>query len=316
MLDAYTDNPGTWLFHCHLTHHIQGGMMMLFNVAGAKPAHNLNGKVCAGCVHWVCMCRAMKEGSGSGWWLLFGCWLVLCLLCAHPPHLQSFSLICLPHTFSHKSLTQITHTFTHTLSHTKQTREYFIAAEEVLWDYAPFGGEMCGGSLVNFSDNAKTFVEAGPGKIGRKFVKALYVEYTDATFTQKKVREEKRVNGWGGCLFLCLFVVFVGGVCYYYVWQCCWLQEDDLRLVRQEGLSPVGCPARHTHAHTQHTPHLLLVVALFLPPSPSLPPSPLLPSRPLHTLPTTTITPTAPCPCLGAPWPPRPRHPRCCWRHP
>lgn len=56
-----------------------------------------------------------------------------------------------------------------------------------MWDYAPFGGEMCGGSLVNFSDNAKTFVEPGPDRIGRKYVKALYVEYTDATFTQKKV---------------------------------------------------------------------------------------------------------------------------------
>lgn len=73
------------------------------------------------------------------------------------------------------------------MSHPTQTREYFIAVEEVVWDYAPFGGEMCGGSLVNFSDNAKTFVEPGPDRIGRKYIKALYVEYTDASFTQKKV---------------------------------------------------------------------------------------------------------------------------------
>lgn len=45
-LDAYTDNPGTWLFHCHLNDHIHGGMMALFNVAGTAPTHNLNGKVC------------------------------------------------------------------------------------------------------------------------------------------------------------------------------------------------------------------------------------------------------------------------------
>lgn len=57
-----------------------------------------------------------------------------------------------------------------------------------MWDYAPFNGEMCGGTLVPFSDNAKTFVEPGPDKIGRKYVKALYVEYTDATFKEKKVR--------------------------------------------------------------------------------------------------------------------------------
>lgn len=70
-----------------------------------------------------------------------------------------------------------------------QTREYFIAAIEQVWDYVPFGGEMCGGSKVNFSDNAKTFVEAGPNRIGSKYQKAVYVEYTDATFTQRKVCE-------------------------------------------------------------------------------------------------------------------------------
>lgn len=58
-----------------------------------------------------------------------------------------------------------------------------------MWDYVPFGGEMCGGSKVNFSDNAKTFVQPGPDRVGNKYLKARYVEYTDATFTQKKVRE-------------------------------------------------------------------------------------------------------------------------------
>lgn len=45
VLDAYTDNPGTWLFHCHLTDHIAGGMMALFNVAGKAPTFDLKGKV-------------------------------------------------------------------------------------------------------------------------------------------------------------------------------------------------------------------------------------------------------------------------------
>lgn len=45
VLDAYTDNPGTWLFHCHLTDHIAGGMMALFNVAGKAPTINTSGKV-------------------------------------------------------------------------------------------------------------------------------------------------------------------------------------------------------------------------------------------------------------------------------
>lgn len=45
-LDAYTDNPGTWLFHCHLNDHMHGGMMALFTVTGTAPTHTLNGKVC------------------------------------------------------------------------------------------------------------------------------------------------------------------------------------------------------------------------------------------------------------------------------
>jgi hypothetical protein len=68
-----------------------------------------------------------------------------------------------------------------------QTRKYFIAAVPEVWDYVPYGGEMCGGSKVNFSDNAKTFVEPGPDRIGNKYLKALYVEYTDATFKTRKV---------------------------------------------------------------------------------------------------------------------------------
>lgn len=87
--------------------------------------------------------------------------------CHHPPH---------PPTHPHP-----THTCT-------QTREYFIAADEEVWDYAPFAGEMCGGTLVNFTDNANKFVAPGPDRIGRKYIKARYVEYTDASFTQKKVR--------------------------------------------------------------------------------------------------------------------------------
>lgn len=53
VLDAYTDNPGTWLFHCHLNDHIHGGMMALFNVAGQQPTHTLNGQV--------------GGGQGAGW---------------------------------------------------------------------------------------------------------------------------------------------------------------------------------------------------------------------------------------------------------
>jgi hypothetical protein len=35
----------SWLFHCHLTDHIHGGMMALFNIAGQAPVQKLDGKV-------------------------------------------------------------------------------------------------------------------------------------------------------------------------------------------------------------------------------------------------------------------------------
>jgi hypothetical protein len=48
VMDAVTDNPGTWLFHCHLTDHIHGGMMALFRITGTAPAQQLKGKVGGG----------------------------------------------------------------------------------------------------------------------------------------------------------------------------------------------------------------------------------------------------------------------------
>jgi len=33
MADMVADNPGTWLFHCHVADHIRAGMQALFTVA-------------------------------------------------------------------------------------------------------------------------------------------------------------------------------------------------------------------------------------------------------------------------------------------
>ena len=35
ILDMLPDNPGTWLFHCHVNDHITAGMLALFTVADA-----------------------------------------------------------------------------------------------------------------------------------------------------------------------------------------------------------------------------------------------------------------------------------------
>src|SRR5215469_2108312 len=67
-----------------------------------------------------------------------------------------------------------------------KTRAYYIAADEVDWDYAPGGvNKMMG---MKFEGYSKVFVEQGPHRIGTVYRKAIYREYTDATFSQLKPR--------------------------------------------------------------------------------------------------------------------------------
>ncbi|MBZ5646323.1 MAG: multicopper oxidase domain-containing protein [Acidobacteriia bacterium] len=63
---------------------------------------------------------------------------------------------------------------------------YFVAADEVDWDYTPDGLDRITGKP--FAGYAKTFVEGGPQRIGHIYRKALYREYTDDTFAQLKPR--------------------------------------------------------------------------------------------------------------------------------
>lgn len=67
-----------------------------------------------------------------------------------------------------------------------QVRTYFIAADEVVWDYAPTG--INGITGQPFDDVANVFVANGPDRIGRRYIKALYREYTDGTFRNLKAR--------------------------------------------------------------------------------------------------------------------------------
>src|SRR6266498_3109325 len=61
-----------------------------------------------------------------------------------------------------------------------QTRTYYIAADKVVWDYAPAGTNLITGQP--FGDVENTYVASGPGRIGSKYVKCLYRGYTDAGF--------------------------------------------------------------------------------------------------------------------------------------
>src|SRR3954454_17636871 len=61
------------------------------------------------------------------------------------------------------------------------TRTYYIAADSVTWDYAPTGSNGTTGEP--FDDVANVFVAAGPDRVGSAYVKSLYREYTDSSFS-------------------------------------------------------------------------------------------------------------------------------------
>jgi len=63
---------------------------------------------------------------------------------------------------------------------------YYVAADEVEWDYAPSGlNKMMG---MKFEGYPEVFVEQGPHRIGKVYRKAIYREYTDESFTKLKPR--------------------------------------------------------------------------------------------------------------------------------
>ena len=72
---------------------------------------------------------------------------------------------------------------------TGKTRTYFIAADEVQWDYAPSGKNLITGKP--FDDVANVFVAPGPDRVGHIYTKSQYREYTDASFTTLKPRPAK-----------------------------------------------------------------------------------------------------------------------------
>src|ERR1044071_3388188 len=69
---------------------------------------------------------------------------------------------------------------------TGRVRTYYVAAEEVEWDYAPLGMDMTTGKA--FVGTAVAFTQPGPTRIGHVYRKALYREYTDGTFATRKPR--------------------------------------------------------------------------------------------------------------------------------
>jgi len=66
------------------------------------------------------------------------------------------------------------------------TRTYFIAADEVDWNYAPGDHDHMTGKP--YDDRARYYTEPGPDRIGPIYRKAVYREYTDASFITLKPR--------------------------------------------------------------------------------------------------------------------------------
>jgi manganese oxidase len=70
-----------------------------------------------------------------------------------------------------------------------KVRTYFIAADEVQWDYAPSGTNLITGQP--FDDVANVFVAPGPDRVGHVYLKSQFREYSDATFSTPKPRPAK-----------------------------------------------------------------------------------------------------------------------------
>ncbi|KAH0624064.1 hypothetical protein JD844_007393 [Phrynosoma platyrhinos] len=69
-----------------------------------------------------------------------------------------------------------------------KVRHYYIAAEEVTWNYAPSGLNNFTGEELIHDEDAKTFFEQGDKRIGGTYKKALFFEYVDDTFTTRRRR--------------------------------------------------------------------------------------------------------------------------------
>ncbi|XP_059142420.1 hephaestin-like [Physella acuta] len=67
-------------------------------------------------------------------------------------------------------------------------REYYISADEVLWEYAPRSTSVITGAALNETE-ASIFYKNDENFIGTVYKKAVFTEYTNAKFTHAKPRD-------------------------------------------------------------------------------------------------------------------------------
>ncbi|NWQ80692.1 CERU protein, partial [Columbina picui] len=69
-----------------------------------------------------------------------------------------------------------------------KTRQYFIAAEEIIWNYGPSAMNHFTGQELITDSESRIFFEQSEMRIGGSYKKAVYKEYTDGSFTECKKR--------------------------------------------------------------------------------------------------------------------------------
>ncbi|XP_018424392.1 PREDICTED: ceruloplasmin-like [Nanorana parkeri] len=74
-------------------------------------------------------------------------------------------------------------------------RRYYIAALEIIWNYGPTSINQFTGQKLDApgSDSAKYF-EQNDLRIGGSYMKAVYREFTDSTFTKEKPRSQNEIH--------------------------------------------------------------------------------------------------------------------------
>ena len=71
--------------------------------------------------------------------------------------------------------------------------QYHIAADEIEWDYAPAGRDMC--SDQDFDEVSQVYTEKGRHRIGTKYTKAVYREYaSNGLFDELRWGDQSRFN--------------------------------------------------------------------------------------------------------------------------
>ncbi|XP_062390504.1 coagulation factor V-like isoform X2 [Sardina pilchardus] len=65
---------------------------------------------------------------------------------------------------------------------------YYIAAEEIIWDYTP--------NMPDYIDTdfRSKYMKQGPDRIGRKYRKAVFTQYTDETFTKRAEDKQRKME--------------------------------------------------------------------------------------------------------------------------